>query len=104
MHARRSVTPFTSDRCSLVDRLGNKCDIDQREVPTHVAEQFADKNAMWYLETSAKNSDNVGKLFQTIAEELTMKARESSISVSSNGHDALPNGNQLTKPVTSNCC
>lgn len=84
--------------------LGNKCDIDQREVPTHVAEQFAEKNGMWYLETSAKNSDNVGKLFQTIAEELTMKAKESAIGLSGNTHDAFPNGHQLTKPVTSNCC
>lgn len=83
--------------------LGNKCDINQREVPTHVAEQFAEKNDMWYLETSAKNSENVGKLFQTIAEELTMKARESTIGASSNVHDAFPNGTQ-SKPVKSNCC
>jgi 50S ribosomal subunit-associated GTPase HflX len=83
--------------------LGNKCDIDQREVPTHVAEQFAEKNDMWYLETSAKNSENVGKLFQTIAEELTMKARESIISVSNNP-DAFPNGDPQTKPVKTSCC
>jgi 50S ribosomal subunit-associated GTPase HflX len=83
--------------------LGNKCDIDQREVPTHVAEQFAEKNDMWYLETSAKNSENVGKLFQTIAEELTMKARESTMSMSNNAQNAFPNGQQ-TKPVKSNCC
>ncbi len=84
---------------------GNKCDINEREVPTHVAEQFAEKNDMWYLETSAKNSDNVGKLFQTIAEELTMKAKESTISgVSNNAHGAFPNGDHQTKPVKSNCC
>ena len=83
---------------------GNKCDIDQREVPTHVAEQFAEKNGMWYLETSAKNNDNVGKLFQTIAEELSMKAKQSAISLSSNTHDKLFNDNQKHKPVKSNCC
>ncbi|CAF3270910.1 unnamed protein product [Rotaria socialis] len=87
--------------CTLV---GNKCDINQREVPTHVAEQFAEKNDMWYLETSAKNSENVGKLFQTIAEELTMKARESTIGASNSGHDSFFNGDQKTKPVKSNCC
>jgi 50S ribosomal subunit-associated GTPase HflX len=84
--------------------LGNKCDINQREVPTHVAEQFAEKNDMWYLETSAKNSENVDKLFQTIAEELTMKARESTIGISDNSHNAFPNGDQPTKSVNSNCC
>jgi hypothetical protein len=57
---------------------------------------------MWYLETSAKNSDNVGKLFQTIAEELTMKARESTIGTSNNP-DALLD-DQHTKPVKTNCC
>ncbi|CAF4517395.1 unnamed protein product [Rotaria sp. Silwood1] len=87
--------------CTLV---GNKCDINQREVPTHVAEQFAEKNDMWYLETSAKNSENVGKLFQTIAEELTMKARESTMGVSNSGHNTFLNGDQQTKPVKSNCC
>ncbi|CAF0912483.1 unnamed protein product [Adineta steineri] len=87
--------------CTLV---GNKCDINEREVPTHVAEQFAEKNDMWYLETSAKNSDNVEKLFQTIAEELTMKAKESTIGPSDSLNSAFSNGNQQTKSVKSNCC
>ncbi len=95
---------FYSIRKSVSFYLGNKCDINQREIPTHVAEQFAEKNDMWYLETSAKNSENVGKLFQTIAEELTMKAKESTIGASNNAHDTFPNGNQQTKPVQSNCC
>lgn len=59
---------------------------------------------MWYLETSAKNSENVGKLFQTIAEELTMKAKESTMSVSNNDQDPFSNGNQKTIPVKNNCC
>ncbi|CAF0755280.1 unnamed protein product [Adineta ricciae] len=87
--------------CTLV---GNKCDLDEREVPTHVAEQFSEKNDMWYLETSAKMSENVEKLFQTIAEELTMRAKESSASVSDNAHSPFPNGDQQTIPVKSNCC
>lgn len=84
--------------------VGNKCDLDEREVPTHVAEQFAEKNAMWYLETSAKNSDNVGRLFQSIAEELTMKAKESALGMSDHAQGAFPNGNQQSIPVKSNCC
>jgi hypothetical protein len=84
--------------------LGNKIDINQREIPIHVAEQFAENNDMWYLETSAKNSENVGRLFQTIAEELTLKAQESAIDVSNNVHNAFPRGDQETKSVKSNCC
>lgn len=59
---------------------------------------------MWFLETSAKNSDNVDRLFQTIAEELTLKARESAIGMSNNASHLNPNGNDQTKPVKSNCC
>lgn len=88
----------------MVFRLGNKSDINQREVPTHIAEQFAEKSDMWYLETSARNSENVGKLFQTIAEELTMKARESTIGGSNNTPNTFPNGDPQTRPVKSNCC
>ena len=84
--------------------IGNKCDIDQREVPNHVAEQFAKKNGMWYLETSAKNSENVGKLFQTIAEELTQKAKESSMALRNPSADGLNPGDLSSKPVKTNCC
>jgi hypothetical protein len=59
---------------------------------------------MWYLETSAKNSENVGRLFQTIAEELTIKARETTIGLLNNGSDAFFDREQQTKPVKSNCC
>jgi Ras-related protein Rab-30 len=98
-----TILSFKIKSIFLFIHLGNKCDINQREVPTHIAEQFAEKNDMWYLETSAKNSENVGKLFQTIAEDLTMKAKESTLSASNNAHDIFLNGNQ-TKPVNSNCC
>lgn len=49
---------------------GNKIDREDREIPTEVGEHFAKQHGMYYLETSAKASDNVEKLFMQIAAEL----------------------------------
>ncbi|KAL4230870.1 Ras-related protein Rab-30 [Mactra antiquata] len=57
--------------------VGNKIDRgDAREIPTHVGEQFAERYEMKYIETSAKEADNVDKLFLDIASRLTEDARE----------------------------
>lgn len=50
--------------------IGNKIDREDREIPTHVGEEFAERHNMYFLETSAKESDNVEKLFMQIAEDL----------------------------------
>lgn len=49
---------------------GNKLDREDREIPTEVGEQFALRHNMYYLETSAKEADNVERLFIQIAAEL----------------------------------
>lgn len=55
--------------------MGNKIDREDREIPTHVGEDFAARHNMYFLETSAKEADNVEKLFMQIAEDL-MKVSE----------------------------
>lgn len=50
--------------------VGNKIDRDDREIPTQVGEEFAERHNMYFLETSAKESDNVERLFMQIAEDL----------------------------------
>lgn len=49
---------------------GNKIDREDREIPTHVGEDFAQQHNMYFLETSAKEAENVEKLFMQIAEDL----------------------------------
>lgn len=56
---------------------GNKIDRDDREIPTHIGEEFARRNDMYFIETSAKEADNVEKLFTEIAHKLTQEARAS---------------------------
>lgn len=50
--------------------IGNKIDKEDREIPSHVGQDFAQRHDMRYLETSAKQADNVEKLFVQIASEL----------------------------------
>jgi 50S ribosomal subunit-associated GTPase HflX len=50
--------------------IGNKIDREDREIPTHVGEDFAQRHSMYYVETSAKEAENVERLFMEIAAEL----------------------------------
>ena len=49
---------------------GNKTDRDDREIPTEVGEEFSQRHSMYFLETSAKASENVERLFTEIAHDL----------------------------------
>lgn len=52
------------------DVTGNKTDRDDREIPTSIGMDFAKQHDMYFLETSAKQSENVERLFYDIAAEL----------------------------------
>eukprot|EP00656_Telonema_subtile_P005493 TRINITY_DN124_c0_g1_i5.p2 TRINITY_DN124_c0_g1~~TRINITY_DN124_c0_g1_i5.p2 ORF type:complete len:208 (+),score=48.70 TRINITY_DN124_c0_g1_i5:250-873(+) len=62
--------------CEGVNKLlvGNKCDLsNKRVVDKKSAEDFAEKHGITFLETSAKNNQNVEAAFMTMAGEI--KAR-----------------------------
>jgi len=51
--------------------VGNKADlVDEKQVSEEVAQRFADKLGISFLETSAKTSTNVDAAFHTMASEL----------------------------------
>ena len=54
----------------VIHILGNKIDRDDREIPTEVGDEFSQRHSMYFLETSAKSSDNVERLFTEIAQDL----------------------------------
>ena len=56
-------------------------------MPTHIGQVFAERYEMNFLETSAKEADNVDKLFLDIAMQLTQEARE---------HERLAPGHSAT--------
>jgi len=70
----REIEQYASCRVLRV-LVGNKLDREDRELPTAVGEEFAHRHNMYFLETSAKEADNVEKLFVQIARELTQLVR-----------------------------
>lgn len=49
---------------------------DSREIPQHIGEMFAQKHNMKFIETSAKESENVEKIFTELTETLLKQANE----------------------------
>lgn len=60
-----------ADRNIVIMLVGNKSDLRHlREVPTEEAKEFAEKNKLSFIETSALDSSNVELAFQNILTEI----------------------------------
>uniref|UniRef100_A0A3B4AU64 Ras-related protein Rab-30 n=1 Tax=Periophthalmus magnuspinnatus TaxID=409849 RepID=A0A3B4AU64_9GOBI len=75
-----SCALYVWSRNLILVLVGNKIDLaDKREVHRQRAEDFAEAQSMLYLETSAKESDNVEKLFLDLACELIREAKQNKL-------------------------
>ncbi|KAK6147927.1 hypothetical protein DH2020_018839 [Rehmannia glutinosa] len=56
--------------------VGNKADLqEKREVPVQDGIDYAEKNGMFFIETSAKTADNINQLFEVGLEKLNLIKR-----------------------------
>ena len=63
--------------------VGNKCDCEKdREISFEEGENFARKNEMLFVETSAKTGMNVEKTFTELGEEIYSKVKDGIIDLS----------------------
>ncbi|KAA8594027.1 hypothetical protein FQN60_004861 [Etheostoma spectabile] len=75
-----SPLPSVAASPTNIQKEGNKIDLaEKREVLRQRAEDFAESQSMLYLETSAKESDNVEKLFLDLACELIQEAKQNKL-------------------------
>ena len=85
--------------------VGNKIDIgNKREVSKEEAEQFAKLNNLKYYEASAKNGDNVEKLFYDLAEEITREYKYGNIFALNTGKDSPVNLDRNVHLATNESC
>ena len=66
---------MTGNSSMIMALAGNKCDLvkndaNARRVSTEEAQEYADENGLFLIETSAKDGTNVDRLFEQIAERL----------------------------------
>ncbi|KAG6392743.1 hypothetical protein SASPL_146968 [Salvia splendens] len=60
-----------ADKNIVIILIGNKSDLeDQRAVPTEDAKEFAEKEGLFFLETSALEATNVEEAFVTVLTEI----------------------------------
>lgn len=102
----REIEEYANNKVLRV-LVGNKTDREDREIPTYVGEDFAQRNNMYFMETSAKEADNVEKLFMEIAHALIeqAKVRDPVGEYSGNGAPLALN-NRPSQPASSadGCC
>lgn len=85
--------------------VGNKVDRDDRMVPSFEGEEFARLNNMYFIETSAKEAENVEKLFTEIAMMLTKEAKVNSQRYNGKSHlDSIPKYLNTVESHEHNCC
>ena len=56
--------------------VGNKSDLEERQVSTEEGQKLAEENGMLFLETSAKTGENVKELLEESAKEIYKKMKE----------------------------
>ena len=103
-----------SDKNIVIILICNKSDLqDQRAIPTEDAKEFADKEGLFFLETSALNATNVENSFNTLMTEIFNTVNKKSLSSVGESNNpgslagkkiVIPGPGQEVPAKTSTCC
>lgn len=95
--------------------IGNKSDLEKREVSFEEGEQFANENGLIFLETSAKTASNVEEAFLKTAQKIYDNIQSGAYDLSNDSHGikvGMPPGSTVSsnrrleaaQPSTSSSC
>lgn len=91
-----------ADKNIVIILIGNKTDLeDQRAVPTEDAKEFAEKEGLFFLETSALESTNVENAFLTVLTEIFNIVNRKNLAAGedqTNGNPASLTGKKIIIP------
>lgn len=91
-----------ADKNIVIILIGNKCDLEsQRAVPTEDAKEFAQKEGLFFLETSALEATNVESAFTTVLTEIFNIVNKKNLTASegqSNGNPGSLAGKKIVVP------
>ncbi|KVI08589.1 Ran GTPase [Cynara cardunculus var. scolymus] len=90
-----------ADKNIVIILIGNKSDLeDQRSVPTEDAKEFAQKEGLFFLETSALEATNVEDAFLTVLTEIFRIVNKKSLAVNEeqNGNTGSLAGKKIIVP------
>ncbi|CAM8979019.1 unnamed protein product [Rhodiola kirilowii] len=91
-----------ADKNIVIILIGNKCDLEsQRAVPTEDAKEFAQKERLFFLETSALEATNVETAFTTLLTEIFNIVNKNKVTADEsqgNSNPAVFSGKKLVVP------
>lgn len=67
-----SIRESASEKVNII-LVGNKCDLENRQVTYEQGQEMADEFGIRYYETSAKTGENVTEVFETLAKEVMLR-------------------------------
>lgn len=82
--------------------VGNKSDLDDKQVEYSTAKEFADSLGIPFLETSAKNASNVEQAFLTMARQI--KERMGGSTAQNKAHVNIGQGTSVSGGNDKGCC
>lgn len=78
-----------ADRQIVIMLVGNKCDLsDERAVSSDDAREFAEKESLFFLETSALEATNIENAFQTVLTEIFNVVNKKNVTRAGQGNGA----------------